>query len=166
MTLRLDTQFDAVINYHGLTDLADAPELSAKTVFERVCEIRSNKLPDPKIIGNAGSFFKNPISSKEKYTEVKKGYPEIVAYPVSASLWKLAAAWLIDQAGFKGQQQGHVGVHHNQALVLVNHGQGDGAEIIALAKSIQTAVHDKFNVALEPEVNIIGSSGRISLDDI
>ncbi len=128
---------------------------SAKQIFEAVCAIRSNKLPDPKVIGNAGSFFKNPIVDHQQYQALVTRFPNLASYPDAAGKQKLAAAWLIDQCGFKGKRIGQVGVYENQALVLVNYGGGTSTDILNLAKSIQKEVLGKFGVKLEIEPNIL-----------
>ncbi len=166
ITLHLDSSFDPVLNYHGLTELADEPDLTAQRVFDTVCQLRKSKLPDPASIGNAGSFFKNPIIDQEHYDELKRRNQDIVAYPQPGKYWKLAAAWLIDQAGYKGITMGNAGVHNKQALVLVNRGNAAGTEIAHLAQKIQRSVFDKFMIKLEAEVNIITQSGRSELEKI
>jgi UDP-N-acetylmuramate dehydrogenase len=128
-------------------------KITPKDIFDKVCEIRSAKLPNPKILGNSGSFFHNPIVTSNQYHVLKERFPNLVAYPANpaGSDWKLAAGWLIDQCGFKGYQSGHVGVYDKQALVLVNHGGGTGKELLALAKQIQAKVFDTFQVQLTIE---------------
>ncbi|MBU3621146.1 UDP-N-acetylmuramate dehydrogenase [Polynucleobacter sp. CS-Odin-A6] len=128
---------------------------SARQIFDAVCAIRSQKLPDPKVIGNAGSFFQNPIISDTQYELLMKQFPELVSYPDVAGKRKLAAGWLIDQCGFKGKRIGPVGVYEKQALVLVNHGGGTSTDILNLAKNIQEEVLGKFSVRLEIEPNIL-----------
>ena len=127
---------------------------TAKDIFAAVCAIRTHKLPDPKVIGNAGSFFQNPIVPSEQYETLILKHPGLVSYPDAGNKRKLAAGWLIDQCGLKGQRMGNVGVYENQALVLVNHGGGTAQDILGLAKCIQDAVHSKFGVKLEIEPNI------------
>ncbi len=127
---------------------------SARQIFDAVCAIRSKKLPDPKVIGNAGSFFENPIVSTEQCEQLIKQFPNLVSYPDGNGKRKLAAGWLIDQCGFKGKRVGPVGVYENQALVLVNHGNGTSTDILNLAKNIQEEVLGKFGVLLEIEPNI------------
>jgi UDP-N-acetylmuramate dehydrogenase len=127
---------------------------SAEEIFLAVCKIRTHKLPDPKVIGNAGSFFQNPVISNEQYEILLKKYATLVSYPDAPGKRKLAAGWLIDQCGFKGQRMGEVGVYENQALVLVNHGNGTAEDILGLAKCIQEKVRKEFGVSLEIEPNI------------
>jgi UDP-N-acetylmuramate dehydrogenase len=127
---------------------------SAEEIFLAVCKIRTHKLPDPKVIGNAGSFFQNPVIPNEQYEILLKKYATLVSYPDAPGKRKLAAGWLIDQCGFKGQRIGNVGVYENQALVLVNHGNGTAQEILGLAKCIQDKVRNEFGVSLEIEPNI------------
>lgn len=123
-------------------------------VAQAVISIRQRKLPNPQHIGNAGSFFKNPVISQAQFATLKQQYPHIVAYPQQQEV-KLAAGWLIEQAGWKGQSLGQAGVYEKQALVLVNRGTATGQEVMALAKTIQQSVYDKFGVCLEIEVNLI-----------
>ncbi len=123
-------------------------------VYSSVVAIRTRKLPDPKVIGNAGSFFKNPVVSAQKATTLHESHPLLPVYPQADGSSKLAAAWLIDQCGWKGVREGDAGVHANQALVLVNHGSAEGAQIIDLATRIQQSVFDRFGVELEREVNV------------
>jgi len=131
-------------------------EKSTKNICNAVINIRKRKLPDPKKIGNSGSFFKNPVIEKEKFEYLKKIYPNIIGYKISSTEIKLAAGWLIDQCGWKGYRYKDAGVHKNQALVLVNYGEATGREIINLAEKIQNSVKKKFDINIYPEVNIIG----------
>jgi UDP-N-acetylmuramate dehydrogenase len=126
-----------------------------KDVSNAVIAIRKSKLPDPKELGNSGSFFKNPIVSNELYEKAKALHPEMPHYVVSETHVKVPAGWLIEQAGFKGKRFGDAGVHKNQALVLVNYGTATGAEIVALSKNIQQTILEQFGIAIEAEVNII-----------
>jgi len=119
-----------------------------------ICAIRQEKLPNPAELGNAGSFFKNPIISAEQAEQLKQQYPKLSAWPQPDGQIKLAAAWLIEQAGWKGYRTGHVGVHQAQALVLVNYGGASGGELLQLARRIQQDIKDKFNVLLEIEPTI------------
>ncbi len=125
-----------------------------KDISNAVISIRQSKLPDPKEIGNSGSFFKNPVISKVEFEEVKKNHPNVVAYPFGEEI-KVSAGWLIDRAGWKGYREGNVGVHGKQALVLVHYGNGKGREIIDLAQKIIQDIKDKYNITLVPEVNIL-----------
>ena len=126
-----------------------------REVAKAIIAIRESKLPNPKKIGNCGSFFKNPLISIAHYKLLKQTYPELPSYPSYDKNVKVPAAWLIDQLGFKGIRNGDAGVHKNQALVLVNHGKAKGKEILNLAKKIQLKVKETFNISLETEVNII-----------
>ena len=134
---------------------AGIKELSIKAISDAVITIRSSKLPDPKVIPNAGSFFKNPEVPNEKYEELKNKFPEIIAYPLAKGTVKLAAAWMIDQCGWKGYRKGDAGVHAKQALVLVNYNDATGKEIYELSVQILQSVNKKFGVLLEREVNIV-----------
>ena len=128
---------------------------SAKQIFDAVCNIRTKKLPDPAVIGNAGSFFQNPIVGNQQYEQLIKKFQNLVSYPDAPGTRKLSAGWLIDQCGFKGKRIGPVGVYEKQALVLVNHGGGTSIDILGLAKNIQEEVLGKFGVQLEIEPNIL-----------
>lgn len=126
-----------------------------KDVSDAVIAIRKRKLPNPKEIGNSGSFFKNPVISSAAFELLKEKYENVPHYVVSDTEIKVPAGWLIEQCGFKGKRYGDAGVHKNQALVLVNYDNATGAEILALAKKIQEAVLKKFNIVIEAEVNVI-----------
>ena len=129
-------------------------ELSAKSISDAIIAIRQSKLPDPKKIGNSGSFFKNPIVDESSYEIIKSSFPDVVAYPAGKGFMKLAAGWLIEDAGWKGKTFGNYGVHKNQALVLVNYGGASGKEIYDLSEEILNSIKEKFRVKLEREVNI------------
>lgn len=126
-----------------------------KEVSNAVIAIRQSKLPDPKELGNSGSFFKNPIIPKELYEKAHAQFPEMPHYVVSETEVKVPAGWLIEQAGFKGKRFGDAGIHKNQALVIVNYGNATGQEILAVSKDIQATVLNKFGIAIEAEVNVI-----------
>jgi len=130
-------------------------EMSIKAVSDAVIHIRQSKLPDPKKIGNSGSFFKNPEISKNHFEKLKSLYPAIPSYPIDEQTVKVPAGWLIEQAGWKGKRFGQIGVHEKQALVLVNYGGGDGNDIKKLAYDIQHSVEEKYDIHLHPEVNFI-----------
>ena len=126
-----------------------------KDVSNAVIAIRQSKLPDPKKLGNSGSFFKNPIIPKEQYEKVHQLHPEMPHYVVSETEVKVPAGWLIERAGFKGKRFGDAGIHKNQALVLVNYGNATGQEILAISRDIQTTILKEFGIAIEAEVNVI-----------
>ena len=128
---------------------------SLKTISDAVIAIRNSKLPNPKEIGNSGSFFKNPVISKEDFLAIQKEYPTLPFYKVSDSEIKIPAGWLIEQVGFKGKRFGNCGVHNKQALVLVNYGNATGLEVFKLAKKIKDTVYTNFKISLEIEVNVI-----------
>ena len=131
----------------------------ARQIFDWVCEIRRAKLPDPAVVGNAGSFFKNPTVSPEQCADIIGRDPKVVHYPMPDGSIKLAAGWLIDACGWKGKTVGHAGVYDKQALVLVNRGDDEhpctGGEVMTLAKAIQTSVYERFGIRLEPEPTFI-----------
>ena len=156
----LPKQWQAITHYG---ELAGLKHPSAEDVYHKVVEIRQSKLPDPKLLGNAGSFFKNPIVTKSVLAKLKLHWPEIPNYEVSLDLVKVPAAWLIDILGFKGQSKGGIRCHPNQPLVLTNTGQGTGQELLYLAREIKQSVWQKFGIALENEVQLIAKQGRIHL---
>ncbi len=126
-----------------------------KAVSETVISIRQSKLPDPVVIGNAGSFFKNPSVPVETLDDIRLRYPNVPSFPDVNGLFKIPAAWLIEQCGWKGKTIGAIGVHKLQALVLVNYGGGSGNDLWKLALDIQASVKNSFNIVLQPEVNVI-----------
>ena len=130
-------------------------ELSIKAVSDAVIKIRSSKLPDPKVLGNAGSFFKNPVITSNEFEIAKSKYPLMPSYPQKDGTVKVPAGWLIEQCGWKGYRKGDAGCYPLQALVLVNYGHALGSEILQLSEDIQDSVMQKFGVMLEREVNII-----------
>ena len=147
VVFKMPKAWQARIHYADLAKQFPADTTpSPEEIFLAVCKIRTHKLPDPKVIGNAGSFFQNPVIPNEQYETLLKTYTDLVSYPDLPGKRKLAAGWLIDQCGFKGQRMGSVGVYENQALVLVNHGGGTAEDILGLAKCIRDKVHDKFGV--------------------
>jgi UDP-N-acetylmuramate dehydrogenase len=130
-------------------------EPDARTIFDWVCAIRRAKLPDPASVGNAGSFFKNPVVTPEQCRDIIGRDPEIVHYPLPDGSVKLAAAWMIDACGWKGKSVGQAGVYEKQALVLVNRGAAIGSEVMTLARAIQESVYGRFGIRLEPEPVIV-----------
>ena len=157
VVFKLTKKHTVKIGYGAIKDQLITHGISAPTIRDvsnAVIAIRSSKLPDPNEIGNAGSFFKNPVVGKLFFEHLQKCYPDVVAYP-SGNEMKLAAGWLIEQAGWKGFHEGSVGCYEKQALVLVNFDGATGAEILALAKRIQASVKGKFDVELEMEVNVV-----------
>ena len=134
---------------HGCT------QPSAQQIFDWVCEIRRAKLPDPQVIGNAGSFFKNPTVTAEQCADIIARDPKVVHYRLADGSVKLAAGWLIDSCGWRGKTVGQAGVYEKQALVLVNRGGATGGEVMTLAKAIQTSVYERFGIVLEPEPVVV-----------
>ena len=128
---------------------------SIKDISEVIIKIRESKLPNPNEIGNSGSFFKNPTINNIEFEKFYKNFPTAPFYKLSEFEYKIPAGWLIEKAGFKGQRFGDAGVHKNQALVLVNHGNASGKEILELAEKIQTKVKQDFGILIESEVNIV-----------
>ena len=128
----------------------------ARQIFDWVCQVRRAKLPDPAVIGNAGSFFKNPVVTPEQCRDIIARDPHVVHYPMDDGSFKLAAGWLIDACGWKGKTVGGAGVYEKQALVLVNRGDARGAEVITLARAIQESVYGRFGIRLEPEPVVVG----------
>lgn len=126
-----------------------------KDIAEAVVKIRTEKLPNPKEIGNSGSFFKNPIISKEQFDELITKFPEAKFYKITDNQYKIPAGWLIDQAGFKGYRDGDAGVHKRQALVLVNYGNATGREVLNLAEKIKSTIKGTYGIDLEMEINVI-----------
>ena len=156
--LRLPRPWRPVLGYLDLARRVaeggdEAPD--ARTIFDWVCEIRRAKLPDPARLGNAGSFFKNPVVSAEQCHDIIGRDPSLVHYPLPDGRFKLAAGWLIDACGWKGKTVGHAGVYEKQALVLVNRGGATGAEVLTLARAIQESVYGRFGIRLEPEPTIV-----------
>ena len=156
VTLKLNKQPRCHIEYPALQAvLGQTPveKLSPNLVAQTVCDIRRAKLPDPDIIPNVGSFFKNPIISDDQFLALKNQFPELVSYSAPDNHHKLAAAWLIEQCGWKGVEEFGVGVHRDQALVIVNPGRKSGSQVLELAQKIQAGVQEKFGIKLliEPD---------------
>ena len=159
---RLPKPWKPVLGYLDLErrrEEAGVAEPTAQQIFDWVCDIRRAKLPDPAVVGNAGSFFKNPTVSPEQCVDIIARDPKIVHYPMPDGSVKLAAGWLIDACGWKGKSIGKAGVYEKQALVLVNRGRGSdsvtGGEVMTLAKAIQTSVYERFGIRLEPEPVVV-----------
>ena len=156
VVFRLDRHPLFQLGYGNLEEVVlKTGEPSLRSVRQAVIRIRTEKLPDPAILGNAGSFFKNPVISVEYFNVLKASFPEIPGYPDKKGSVKLAAGWLIEQCGWKGFRKGDAGVHNKQSLVLVNHGNASGLEILELSEKISQSVYEKFNVKLEREVQVI-----------
>lgn len=158
VTLQLRKQPEINVAYGAIQEVLDQAGIEFPTIADvsnAVIAIRQSKLPDPKVIGNAGSFFKNPEIDKARYDALQQQYPGIPGYTVKDGLVKVPAGWLIEQAGWKGFREGQYGVHARQALVLVNYGGASGRDIASLAQRIIADITLKFGIALEPEVNIV-----------
>jgi UDP-N-acetylmuramate dehydrogenase len=158
VTLKLKKNGTPAISYHSLQKELEHEGILNPTIVDvsnAVIKIRSSKLPDPAQLGNAGSFFKNPVIPTAKFEELKTRFPPIVSFPAAAGYTKLAAAWLIEQCGWKGKRFGDAGVHQDQALVLVNYANATGKEILNLATKIIESVKDTFGVELEKEVMVL-----------
>ena len=154
---RLSKTFTPDLDYGNIrTSLADKhiAEPTAQQLRDVIIEIRNAKLPDPKVEGNAGSFFMNPIVEKAKYDELAAQYPGMPHYTIDAEHEKIPAGWMIDQCGWKGKSLGRAGVHDKQALVLVNRGGATGEEIVKLCETIRKDVFEKFGIEIHPEVNV------------
>lgn len=146
----VNISYGAIQNY-----LHNTTNPTIKEISDAVIEIRQSKLPDPKDIGNSGSFFKNPVIRLKHFKKLQENYPEIPHYIISENEVKIPAGWLIEQSGFKGKRFGDAGVHEKQALVLVNYNHASGEEIYNLAKRIQQTIKETFDISLEIEVNVI-----------
>lgn len=152
------TPHNLLTNYGAINEALKELQVENPTITDisnAVIRIRQQKLPNPKELGNSGSFFKNPVITNKQFEILKKDFPEIPNYKIGENDIKIPAGWLIESAGLKGYREGDAGVHKNQALVLVNYGEASGKEILNLAKKVQTKVLRKFRIRLEPEVNII-----------
>jgi UDP-N-acetylmuramate dehydrogenase len=161
VVFRLSKKPEYKLDYGNLKDeLNRYDAINLHNIRQAVVAIRANKLPDPKVLGNAGSFFKNPIVERTEADRLLKLFPSMPIYPFdsqdySAEKVKLSAGWMIEQCSLKGYRENDIGVHHKQALVLVNHGEGTAKELIAFSQMVQNKVFDRFGVRIEPEVNIV-----------
>ncbi|MBE7941345.1 MULTISPECIES: UDP-N-acetylmuramate dehydrogenase [Ramlibacter] len=156
--LRLPKPWKPVLGYLDLErrmQESGVPHPTARQVYDWICAIREAKLPDPRVLGNAGSFFKNPTVTPEQCQDIIARDPHIVHYPMPDGTVKLAAGWLIDACGWKGKSVGNAGVYEKQALVLVNRGGATGGEVVTLARAIQTSVYERFGIRLEPEPVVV-----------
>ena len=159
--LRLPKQWQPCLDYPDLQALPK--NASAPQVFDHVVRVRQRKLPDPNIVPNAGSFFKNPIIHADVWRRLRQRHPDLRYFSVDHKTYKLAAAWLIDQCGLKNLRVGGAGVHQRQALVLINSNQASGEDLIELAQQVRKQVAGRFGVWLEPEVRVLGNQGLIAL---
>ncbi len=159
VSLKLTKKHQPQLSYGAIGKVLEEQSIkkpTIKDVSDAVIQIRSSKLPDPKVLGNSGSFFKNPEISAAKFKVLTSKFPEAVHYPLPDGRFKIPAGWLIEQCGWKGKRVGNTGAHKNQALVLVNYdGKATGKEVFDLAMSIQASVQSKFDILLTPEVNVI-----------
>ncbi|WFQ78812.1 UDP-N-acetylmuramate dehydrogenase [Xenorhabdus sp. SF857] len=158
--LRLNKKWEPILTYGALAQFL-REKVTPEQIFDAVCQMRQSKLPDPALMGNAGSFFKNPIVSIELAYRIKSEYPNCPQYPHDEHSVKIAAGWLIEQCQLKGYAIGGAAVHLKQSLVLINKGNATGQDVITLAAYVRSKVAEKFNIFLEPEVRFIGSIGEI-----
>lgn len=164
VVFRFPKNWQANLSYAGLKELGE--NVTAKQIMNKVISLRQSKLPDPKILPNAGSFFKNPIVNQQTLDLLKDKYPTMPYYPQENGQAKLAAGWLIEQAGLKGYSNDGVGVHELQALVLVNYENDSGATLVALARLVQQKIIAKFNVLITPEVRMVTKCGERPFSDL
>lgn len=162
--IKLLKQWDPVVTYGNLRVLSEV-DLTAKRIFDEVCNMRISKLPDPNVVGNAGSFFKNPVISQQQFEQLYLQYPELVAYPNGVGM-KVAAGWLIDQCGLKGTRIGGAQVHDEQALVLINLDNATATDIIELASKVRGKVLDKYQILLEHEVRFYNATNETYLHEL
>ena len=157
VVLKLSYEHHLNTSYGAIQDVLNERGIQQPTIHDvsrAVIDIRQSKLPDPKLIGNAGSFFKNPVIPIEQYEKLKAAYPNVPGFPAGPNEMKVPAGWLIEHAGWKGFRKGNAGCYEKQALVLVNHGGALGEEVIELAKEIMESVQQKFEITITPEVNL------------
>ncbi len=159
--LRLAKQWQPKLTYGDLTRL-EASTVTPRQIFESVCAMRRSKLPDPAKTGNAGSFYKNPIVDAKRVNALLAEYPNMPVYPQADGNVKLAAGWLVENAGLKGFNIGGAAVHQQQALVLINQGNATSQDVVALARHVREKVAEKFAVWLEPEVRFISALGEVN----
>lgn len=155
ITFRLKKHWQPVLSYQELAKIFLGQPPTAREIFDAVVNLRKKRLPDPELLGNVGSFFKNPIVSEEIFLKLLAMHPSLPCYSLAKDTFKLSAAWLIEQCGFKGKRFGAVGVYEKQALVLVNFGKANATDVLELADAIKRAVYEKFGLFLEIEPKII-----------
>ncbi len=155
VTFQLPQQADLQLDYPGIRERLNNMEATPQLISDIITDIRQAKLPDPAVLPNAGSFFKNPVIDMHTLDKILENHPEVVYYSTKNDAYKLSAAWLIEQCGWRGRREGDAGVSENHALVLVNYGSATGEEIWALATNIINSVNEKFNIQLQPEPLII-----------
>lgn len=156
VTLQLCPEPELELGYKGLIEALEGQQETPQAVFDAVCAIRSSKLPDPGQIGNAGSFFKNPVISRSKLESLRASHPDLPAWDTEdPDLVKIPAAWLLDQKGWKGKQRGGAAVHEDHALVLVNRGEATGEDVVLLAQDMSSSILQGFGIALQTEVRIV-----------
>lgn len=164
VTFDIPKNWEPVISYG---ELAELEEVTPKNIFDKVIQIRQSKLPDPSLIGNSGSFFKNPIVPNIQIEKLKREYPNMPVYPWCKEESKLAAGWLIDQTGLKGYRHETVSVHEKQALVLINNeGGATSSDLVGLISYIKSSVADKFGIELDPEVRMFAQNGEVKFDEL
>jgi UDP-N-acetylmuramate dehydrogenase len=151
---KLNFTYRAINDYIKQNKMNEA-DLDINKISKIVKNIRMNKLPDPSKLGNAGSFFKNPIVKYDRFLDLKEEFSDLVYFEIANKQFKIPAGWLIEKAGLKGKRFGNVGIHEHQALVLVNYGNGTGNELVNLSNKIKSVIFEKFNIVLETEVNIV-----------
>ncbi|MDP8161736.1 UDP-N-acetylmuramate dehydrogenase [Pasteurella skyensis] len=162
---KLAKMWQPKLEYGSLSQF-DPETVTAKQIFDEVCKVRMEKLPNPEEFGNAGSFFKNPVIEFAKFEQLRTAYPQMPHYIQSDGTVKLPAGWLIDQCNLKGFQVGGAMVHLKQALVLINKDNATGKDIVTLAKIVRQKVHQKFGVIITPEVRFIGAKGEVDSEEI
>lgn len=163
--LKLVKQWKPNLNYSIFNEISFSQNITPLDIFKLIIKIRTEKLPNPKKYGNAGSFFKNPIVSSKFYEKLKLKHENVPAYQLDQNTYKISAGWLIEKCGLKGFRDKDAGVYSKQALVLVNYGNASPDDILNLAKKVVSTVYNEFNIKLEPEVRIIDSTEEISWTD-
>ncbi len=166
VTLKLSKKWQPQSRYGALNNLKTDEQITAKQIYQSVCQIRSEKLPDPAKLGNAGSFFKNPVVNQDLADTLLALHPKMPNYPQADGKVKLAAGWLIDQASLKGHQIGGASVHQQQALVLINQGDATALDVVKLAGFVRDTVQQQFAVELQHEVRFIGAVGETNLSEV